>query len=479
MKAISRIVVSISAILLVLGGFGVSYGWIEHTIDADFRGAYDSQAIDIDGDGDLDVVAAASNAYSDQTDINWYEQWDNNGNVNFVEHNIDNDYLMARAVFAIDLDGDDDVDVLATSSAEDKITWYENNGDGHFSVKHVITSSFDYAWDVCAADMDGDGDIDVLGTARDGDEVAMFKNDGNENFTKTLSEYFYDARSIVAVDINRDGNLDILATGRDADQVAWWRQDYGNFTKERIDYDFNGAISAIGTDYDLDHDTDVVGAGYYENEIAWWENNGNQVVDKRIIDDNFNRAWDVDAKDMYGDGDVDILGASFDYDEIALWPHDGEKETIKANYSGSSSVSACDIDDDGDIDILGTACNDNMVTWWENETDPAVTSSTSCHTPVVSRGGVLQYEVTITNRTDQIQYFQFWADVMLPTGTIFPIIPTPRPPVPYLLMPGQELTVPAQAPVPMTAPIGGYSYWGYMGIYPDIDWTSVFTFKIE
>ena len=478
MKTNLRFAAWLGAILLALGSFGASYGWIEHTIDADFVRARDSQAIDIDGDGDLDVVAAACNHDTDQSDVNWYEQWDNHGNPNFIEHNIDKDNSMTRNVFAIDVDGDDDVDVLATCTTYDIICWYENNGTGYFSAKHIITDKFDFAWDVYGADMDGDGDVDVLGTANNGNEVAMWENDGSENFTKTFSSNLYDACSVVAADINLDGNLDILVTGRDGDKVAWFRQDYGEFTEEEIDYDINGPNAAIAEDLDLDHDIDVITAAYDGGEIAWYRNNGNQVTEKNTIDDNVYRAFDVDAEDMYGDGDVEIPAAIHGDDEIVIYSIEGDREVV-GFHDGASSISAIDIDDDGDIDLLSTAEMDDMVTWWENETDPEVTTTTSCLTPVVHPGGVLLYEVTITNRTDQVQYFQFWADVILPIGTVFPIIGTPRPPYPFPLMPGQEMTVPAQAYVPPTAPLGGYSYWGYLGIFPTVDWTSVFTFKIE
>ncbi|KAJ1433283.1 hypothetical protein B484DRAFT_394591, partial [Ochromonadaceae sp. CCMP2298] len=67
----------------------------------------------------------------------------------------------AYSVFAIDLDGDGDIDVLSASQFDDKIAWYENNGSQVFT-PHTITTAADYARFVFAIDVDGDGDIDVL-----------------------------------------------------------------------------------------------------------------------------------------------------------------------------------------------------------------------------------------------------------------------------------------------------------------------------
>ena len=44
---------------------------------------------------------------------------------------------------------------------DDKIAWYENNGNQGFT-EQVITTNADAANDVYATDVDGDGDMDVL-----------------------------------------------------------------------------------------------------------------------------------------------------------------------------------------------------------------------------------------------------------------------------------------------------------------------------
>ena len=44
-------------------------GWTKHTVDWAFDGAYSVYAADVDGDGDMDILGAASNA----DDITWWE----------------------------------------------------------------------------------------------------------------------------------------------------------------------------------------------------------------------------------------------------------------------------------------------------------------------------------------------------------------------------------------------------------------------
>ncbi|MCK4639315.1 MAG: VCBS repeat-containing protein, partial [Bacteroidales bacterium] len=61
--------------------------------------------------------------------------------------------LSARSVYATDLDGDGDNDILSASSADNKIAWYENDGDGNFGDQQVITTNANCAFSVYAIDL--------------------------------------------------------------------------------------------------------------------------------------------------------------------------------------------------------------------------------------------------------------------------------------------------------------------------------------
>jgi hypothetical protein len=53
------------------------------------------------------------------------------------------------------------MDVLSASFSDNKIAWYENNGSQSFTPHTISTAAFG-ATSVFAADLDGDGDLDVL-----------------------------------------------------------------------------------------------------------------------------------------------------------------------------------------------------------------------------------------------------------------------------------------------------------------------------
>ncbi|KAK3282220.1 hypothetical protein CYMTET_10032 [Cymbomonas tetramitiformis] len=52
------------------------------------------------------------------------------------------------------------------------IAWYANDGSGGFGSQQVISTLADYAYSVYAADVDGDGDIDVLSASAYDDKIA-------------------------------------------------------------------------------------------------------------------------------------------------------------------------------------------------------------------------------------------------------------------------------------------------------------------
>ena len=98
-----------------------------HTISDSAYEAHSISAADVDGDGDMDVLAGHNN-------ITWYE---NDGSESFTTHTISTS--AASSVYTVDLDGDGDMDVVGSSS--DSVAWYENDGSGNFAT-HTICNHY-------------------------------------------------------------------------------------------------------------------------------------------------------------------------------------------------------------------------------------------------------------------------------------------------------------------------------------------------
>ena len=91
----------------------------------------------------------------------------------FIKHVVSRNFITPNSVFPIDLDFDGDFDIIGAGLTPNKISWFENYGNQGFQ-EHIITNNFHGASSCSAIDIDGDSDIDVLGTAWDADEVAIW-----------------------------------------------------------------------------------------------------------------------------------------------------------------------------------------------------------------------------------------------------------------------------------------------------------------
>ena len=145
--------------------------------------------------------------------------------IEFTEHTIAVHFLSAACVYAADVDGDGDMDVLGAAAGASDITWWENDGEQNFT-EHTIEVIFHWANSVYAADLDDDGDMDVLGSSYNDDEITWWENDGAQNFTEhTIAEDYDRACSVYAADIDGDGDMDVLGTAIHANEITWWESD--------------------------------------------------------------------------------------------------------------------------------------------------------------------------------------------------------------------------------------------------------------
>ena len=200
----------------------------------------------------------------------------------------------ASSVYATDLDGDGDADVLSASFEDAKIAWYENQGGGVFGGQQVITTSADGAISVYATDLDGDGDADVLSASWDDDKIAWYENQGGGVFggQQTITTSAIDARSVYATDLDGDGDADVLSASEDDDMIAWYENQGGGVFggQQAITTSADGAWAVYATDLDDDGDADVLSGSAFDDTIAWYENlmgpfdcNGNGTPDNQDI----------------------------------------------------------------------------------------------------------------------------------------------------------------------------------------------------
>ncbi|MBN2313515.1 MAG: choice-of-anchor D domain-containing protein [Sedimentisphaerales bacterium] len=358
----------------VLSGFGADGGFVLggwQSISTQTDGAYSVYACDLDGDGDNDVLSASL----EDDKIAWYE---NLGAWTFGEQQvIDIQGGGARCVYACDLDGDGDNDVLGAFVLGDKIAWYENLGGGIFGGRQVISAQVNGALSVYACDLDGDGDNDILSASAYDQKIAWYENLGDGAFSvqKIIAQQVDYASCVYACDLDGDGDNDVLSASRNDDEIAWY-ENLGNglfSSGQVITTQADGAMSVYACDLDGDGDNDVLSALQLGNTVAWYENLGDGLFgDRQVISRQARDTYSAYACDLDGDGDNDILWASY-RDDIIAWHENlgagtfGDPNILTNEADGAFMVYACDLDGDGDNDVLSALHLDDTIAWYENK----------------------------------------------------------------------------------------------------------------
>jgi hypothetical protein len=387
----SKIMIFLILGILVLGGFDVGVAmdsketenkrpcditWKKHIIDDDFDYAFGVFACDVDNDNDCDILGAAK----DGDFIAW---WRNDGGnpINWTKFVIDDHFDGATSVFAVDIDGDLDVDVVGSAwYAKEIALWINTGGTPVTWSKYIIKSGFDFAHEVYCYDLDKDGDTDILGVSSDDDQIAWWRNDGGDPIAWTeqiICSDFDGAKCARVADFDNDGLLDVIGAAIFDDEIRLWRNCGGVpivWEEYVIDDNFEGAHRVEPCDMDFDGDIDIVGAAYLGSELAWWRNDrGTPIIwTKQVIITNFDRACIGLPVDIDEDGDIDIIGTAQYGNDVAVFRNDGgnpfkwTKIVIDPLFQGAWPGFVSDIDSDGDIDIVVGASFEDKLAWWES-----------------------------------------------------------------------------------------------------------------
>ena len=336
---------------------------------------------DFDNDGDPDLVSL--DASNDK--LAWFENEDGKGQfgpANTVATTADS----IEGIAHVDLDGDGDLDLVSAEYYGERIAWYECLDDQRrFRDKKVI------AWrghdegfrSVHSADFDHDGDADLVVSFTVYDRspgiVVLEHIDGATEFVAQTAVQTGGAIQTLG-DIDGDGDVDLLTS------LGWHENEDGKGGFGPIQLLGSGRHSSL-MDLDDDGDLDVVSTVFETSPerrafIGWHENTdglgtfgeANPLVESV---DRFSRLTKIDVEN---DGDLDFVYVSpnlspntsalmLSHNDKSMFGAGVELATLPSYFFGA--IWADDIDDDGDADQLiahaeGPAKVGTKVAWLEN-----------------------------------------------------------------------------------------------------------------
>jgi hypothetical protein len=268
----------------------------KHVIADKIARVSDVRAGDLDGDNDIDL-AVGQFGYDDG-ETRWIE---NLGYWEFESHNLQ--HLSGPInVEIVDIDKDGDLDIISLVSQEwEEIYAYINDGKGNFQTKLLFGSSNEDfgSSGIFMCDLDQDGDQDILYTNGDAFDyippqgrpwhgVQWLENKGNLKFEFHRICNFTGAYNARPVDIDGDGDLDLFAVSafnlwdkQESMSFIWLENDgRQQFTRHNITNNPTHLITLELGDFNNDGLMDMVTGGMHAyppydrmSRIALWTNN--------------------------------------------------------------------------------------------------------------------------------------------------------------------------------------------------------------
>ncbi len=230
---------------------------------------------DIDDDGDIDILCGGNPDGASRGAISWL---DNQGDFTFLENTVNDTFRTPSSVHILDLDQDGDADLLAGSNDSLGVWWWQNDGNETFTAIQ-ITQGVLSTPSIYPADMDEDDDIDIVfargGTGAARRAVELYINDGNQVFTEfDIAANFPGPSSVFVADLDRDNLVDVIAASTADDNITWWKNWGENFYTiiDIVPGNIDNPKCVVAKDMDSDGDVDLLAAGNGQGEITWWYN---------------------------------------------------------------------------------------------------------------------------------------------------------------------------------------------------------------
>lgn len=300
-------------------------------------------------------------------------------NAQFTEFDATFD-LQHADIVAVDIDNDGDLDIIVSGEGGGvaKSAIFINNG-GTYTLQgseSVITPG--HFADIKMGDIDGDGDLDAIFNGNSNAELGkgIALNDGTGVFTRSAMDVTGATISCGFADFNNDGLIDYYAIGNGTGNIGtiFFQNTDGTFTKDQSSFAGTNLIDADVSLVDFNND------GYIDMFVSAWDDNGKSRYSSVLTNDGFGRfaamaqpnlirkgyggsVWgDVDGDGfmdllLNGDGGADGEGSS---DIYRLYRNNGGSLEAKATFNDYRQISVgdgarmVDWDNDGDLDIILT-----------------------------------------------------------------------------------------------------------------------------
>ena len=366
-----------------------TYNFILHEVSNSCGNVNDLSISDLNNDSSLDVLVSSLHEHT-------LESFSNSGdNINFTNNIIDGipkQYYSKNKI--IDIDGDGDKDILSVNKnggSEKGFYLYYYNGSSYSVITlQQINNGGELPENINYGDIDNDGDIDIITISTH--YIYLLVNNGN-SYDPPISLNNNSSLNSEIFDVDNDNYVDIILNHNNS--LGYLKNNGNNTFSSFISFkDLNNNDISIsnGTgnlynfkyiDFDNDSDFDVVGIG--ANLLLFRNDGTNKYEEISLIQSQYRAGRDIEIVDIDDDNDNDIIvGGNFG----VYWAKNDNstftRQVISANSeagtgTGSDAnafgVEIADMDDDGDFDVVYTSYTGNKVAWLENKIEETLSTT--------------------------------------------------------------------------------------------------------
>jgi hypothetical protein len=348
------------------------------SIDLDWNDIVTSEQIDIDGDGDIDIVSFTTSGY-----VLVRKNDGNGGYAATSQAYIGSGTLDDALLFDIDQDGD--LDVVSAHYDLGRIGILRNNGSGAFSDPKSNTASGASA--LALVDMNADGFADVIMTNRDLDRIDVYLHNGYTNqfigFGSSSANLAtgISPRAIVSGDLNGDGNMDVAVADSGSANISVFLNNANGTLATAVSYTVGTVPSKLTmADIDGDGHLDILVANTGSDNVSVLVNNGDGTFENAVNYTVGDEPSAITATDIDGDGLIDLLVANAASDNVSILLNEGSGTFAAADtYAAGDNpigIHALDMDGDGDLDLYTTNADSHNITILKRTSGPNVAAVT-------------------------------------------------------------------------------------------------------
>lgn len=310
---------------------------------------------DINGDGIPELVVASSNGGP----LVWYERPD------WIRHIVAPSGKWSCYAQLVDMDGDGDLDILIPEwYTYNRLEWYENplpkGNPATDTWKHHIIGN-PRAHDIGLGDIDGDRQMEIATRIQGeaGNNIVVWKRNPDDSWAKRVIDCPI-GEGMAVGDIDNDGKSEIIIGGRwykasgDILQGVWNEHIFADWHRDAVvklaDINKDGRIEVVLTRSE----------GPYR--LSWFEVPQDPARDtwkEHVIDNDIDFAHSLEICDIDGDGSLDVVTAEMHQSQrkrVIVYLNQGDainwgRQIIAT--TGSHNICVADIDGDGRPDIVG------------------------------------------------------------------------------------------------------------------------------